>query len=105
MAGTAGRLRSAVWLVRTSGPRVLQKRSVVTEALALRAANSWTASSGPTMPGSSRVRGAGGAGWGGEPCPRRVRAAHVLGEEARVVAFAAVVVRRGLEHDLPHRRV
>ena len=35
-----------------------------------------------------------------DPGARRVRALHVLGEEARVVALAAVVVRGGLEDDL-----
>ena len=36
---------------------------------------------------------------------RRVRALHRLGEEGRVVALAAVVVRGGLEDDLAHGRV
>ena len=35
----------------------------------------------------------------------RVLAPHVLGEERRVVAAAAVVVRRALEDELAHRRV
>ena len=40
-----------------------------------------------------------------QPRARRVRALHRLGEEGRVVALAAVVVRGGLEDDLAHGRV
>ena len=78
--------------MRRSGPRPLQKRSVVTVTPGLRSAKPWTASSASTMSDSRRVRGS---------CGRRIG----LGEERRVVALAAVVVGARLEHDLGDRGV
>ena len=57
MPGTAGRLSSAVWLVRMSGPRPLQKRSVVTVTFGVAGGELCTASSASTMSASIRVRG------------------------------------------------
>ena len=57
MPGTAGSSSSVLCDVVRSGPRPLQKRSVVTVTPSLRVAKSCTASSASTMSDSSRVRG------------------------------------------------
>ena len=92
MPGTAGRPSSRLCELCRSGPRPLQKRSVVTVTPGLRSAKPRTASSASTMSRSSRVRGG---------CGRRMSSVKKLW----VVALAAVVVGARLEDDLLHRRV
>ena len=88
-----GSANSAVWLVRSVRARARWRSAARTRSTpGLRSANASTARSASTTSFSS-------AG------PRRMRALHVLREEGRVVALAAVEVRGGLEDHLAHRRV
>ena len=81
-----------MWLVRSSGPSALAKRRTVTQTDRSRSAN-------------AAYRPLGLHDVLLERRPRRVGAIHVLREEGRIVALAAVEVRGRLEHHLAHRRV
>ena len=90
--GTAGSENIRVKPVSTSGPSTLAQRS--DRDGRLRALFGELRDRRLRLPDVALQRRAG-----------RMRAAHLLGEEGRVVAVRSVVERAGLEDELPHRRI